>query len=88
MAEYGDKAADGLDRFASYIREQDSRKLMRDVTDFGKRRPALLLGGAFLLGFAGSRLIKSAVEERSSDESLDLPVSEPAATKMSAPLNV
>ena len=89
VGEYGDKAANGLDRFASYIREQDARKIMRDVTDFGKRSPALLLGGAFLLGFAGARLIKSAVDDRSSGESLDrnFPKSKPAAAKMNAPLN-
>jgi hypothetical protein len=88
-AEYGDRAADSLDRFASYIREQDTRKLMSDVTDFGKRRPALLLGGAFLLGFAGARLIKSAVDDRTSGESSDqhFPSSQPANTT-DAPLNV
>lgn len=89
VGEYGDKAANGLDRFASYIREQDARKIMRDVTDFGKRSPGLLLGGAFLLGFAGARLIKSAVDERSSGESSDqtFRMSKPAAAKMNAPLN-
>jgi hypothetical protein len=89
VAEFGDKAADNLDRFASYIREQNTRKLMSDVTDFGKRRPALLLGGAFLLGLAGARLIKSAVDDRMSGESSDerFPVSEPVTTT-NAPLNV
>jgi hypothetical protein len=89
VAEFGDKAADSLDRFASYIREQNTRKLMSDVTDFGKRRPALLLGGAFLLGFAGARLMKSAVDDRMSGEPSDerFPVSEPVTTT-NAPLNV
>jgi|GEM_PF-3254126 len=88
VAEYGDKAADSLDRFASYIHEQDTRKLMSDVTDFGKRRPALLLGGAFLLGLAGARLIKS-VDDRMSGQSLDekFPVPEPVTTT-NTPLNV
>ena len=82
MTEYGDKAADSLDRFANYIREQDTRKLMSDVANFGKRRPALLLGGAFLLGFAGARLIKSAVDDRMTSESSDetFPVSELVTT--------
>ena len=89
VGDYGDKAANGLDRVANYIREQDARKIMRDVTEFGKRSPALLLGGAFLLGFAGARLIKSAVDDRSGGESLDqtFPMSEPAAAKMNAPRN-
>jgi hypothetical protein len=61
-AEYSDKAANSLERFTNYIREQDARRLLDDVQNFGRRQPALLLGGAFLLGFAGARLIKSSME--------------------------
>ena len=62
VAEYGDKAAVSLERFSTYIREQDPKQLLGDVQNFGRRRPALLLGGAFLLGFAGARLIKSSMD--------------------------
>jgi hypothetical protein len=61
-AQYGDKAANSLDRVARYLREQDPKRLLDDVQDFGRRQPALLIGGAFLLGFAGARLIKSSME--------------------------
>lgn len=64
-AEYGDKAADSLERLSNYIREQDARRLLNDVQNFGRRQPALLLGGAFLLGFAGARLIRSSMEAAS-----------------------
>ena len=64
-AEYGDKAADSLERLSNYIREQDAKRLLNDVENFGRRQPALLLGGAFLLGFAGARLIKSSMEAAS-----------------------
>ena len=60
-AEYGDKAAQSLERFSNYIREQDPKQLLNDVQNFGRRQPALLLGGAFLLGLAGARLIKSSM---------------------------
>jgi hypothetical protein len=60
-AEYGDKAAQSLERLSTYIREQDPKQLLNDVQNFGRRRPALLLGGAFLLGFAGARLIKTSI---------------------------
>lgn len=66
-AEYGDKAADSLERLSNYIREQDPKRLLNDVQNFGRRQPALLLGGAFLLGFAGARLIKSSMEAASQD---------------------
>ena len=65
-AQYGDKAADGLDRFARYLREQDPKRLLKDVQNFGRRQPALLIGGAFLLGFAGARIIKSSMDADSS----------------------
>jgi hypothetical protein len=64
-AEYGDKAANSLERFSNYIREQDAKRLLNDVQNFGRRQPALLLGGAFLLGFAGARLIRSSMEAAS-----------------------
>lgn len=59
VGDYGEKAADGIERFSTYIREQDPKQLLNDVQNFGRRQPAIMLGGAFLLGFAGARLIKS-----------------------------
>ena len=64
-AQYSDKAANSLDRLTNYLREQDPQRLLNDVQNFGRRQPALLLGGAFLLGFAGARLIKSSMEAAS-----------------------
>ena len=64
-ASYGDKAANSIDRLAKYLREQDPKKLLDDVQSFGRRQPALLIGGAFLLGFAGARVIKSSMEAAS-----------------------
>jgi hypothetical protein len=62
-AEYGNKAAESLERFSTYIREQEPKQLLNDVQNFGRRRPALFIGGALLLGFAGARLIKSSMEQ-------------------------
>lgn len=70
-AEYGDKAANSLERFSNYIREQDARRLLNDVQNFGRRQPALLIGGAFLLGFAGARLIRSSMDAASHSANLD-----------------
>src|ERR1044072_7210530 len=61
-AQYGDKAANSLDRVARYLREQDPKQLLNDVQNFGRRQPALMIGGAFLLGFAGARIIKSSMD--------------------------
>ena len=67
-AQYGDKAANNLERLTGYIREQDPKQLLDDVQNFGRRRPAWLLGGAFILGFAGARLIKSSMEAASGQQ--------------------
>lgn len=61
-ADYSDMAANRLEQLSNYIREKDPKQLLGDVQNFGRRRPALLVGGAFLLGFAGARLIKSAMD--------------------------
>ena len=61
-ADYSDMAANRLEQLSHYIREKDPKQLLDDVQNFGRRRPALLLGGAFLLGFAGARLIKSSMD--------------------------
>jgi hypothetical protein len=60
-AEYGKKAADGLERLTDYIRQNDARALVHGIENFGRRQPALLFGGAFLLGLAGARFLKSSM---------------------------
>ena len=84
-AEYGDKAANSLERLSTYIREQDPKQLLNDVQNFGRRRPALLLGGAFLLGFAGARLIKSSMDVESRQTyNADTPASRPSTANVPA----
>jgi hypothetical protein len=58
-AEYGRKAAAGIDRFTQYLRTNDTRALVSEIENLGRRQPALLIGGAFLLGLAGARFLKS-----------------------------
>ena len=81
--QYGQKAADGLDRFAQYLREQDPKRLFNDVQSFGRRQPALLIGGAFLLGFAGARIIKSSMDAAGSSSTYNRPQGLAANTRVS-----
>jgi hypothetical protein len=60
-AEYGDKAANSLERLSTYIREQEPQQLLHDVQNFGRRRPVILLGGAFLLGIASRQRPRVAI---------------------------
>ena len=84
-ADYSDKAADGLERLSTYIREQDPKRLLDDVQNFGRRRPALLVGGAFLLGFAGARLIKSSMDTASQHQSYGTNVQSAKYTRTNVP---
>jgi hypothetical protein len=58
-AQYGQKAAQGIERLTNYLRTNDTRALVSEIENFGRRQPALLIGGAFLLGLAGARFFKS-----------------------------
>jgi uncharacterized protein YjbJ (UPF0337 family) len=69
-AEYGRKAADGLDRLTNYLRTNDTKALVNELQNIGRRQPALMVGGAFLLGLAGARFLKSSMAADISDTKL------------------
>lgn len=60
IANAADTAADQAERIANYLRQTDAREILWTVEDVARRQPILFLGGAFLLGFAASRLLKAA----------------------------
>jgi hypothetical protein len=58
-AQYGDAAADQLERFSGYLNEHDVNELVVEVEDFARRNATYFVGGAFLLGILGARFLKS-----------------------------
>ncbi len=66
VAEYADKASDGVERTAGYLRETDVDEMVNEARGFARNRPALFLGGALALGFLGARFLKSSSQEASS----------------------
>jgi hypothetical protein len=52
--------AEQTERAASYLRDTDARQIMRNVEDIARRQPFVFLGGAFLLGLVGARVLKMA----------------------------
>jgi len=78
-AQYGDKAAEQIERLTEYLRRNDAGQLVREVEGFARRQPALFLGGAFLLGLAGARFLKS------SNPAADLPYPAPDASRALPP---
>jgi uncharacterized protein YjbJ (UPF0337 family) len=59
VGEYMERAAEGVDRFAGYLRSHPVDKIMHDAEDFARRQPAIFLFGAFGLGLLAARFLKS-----------------------------
>lgn len=58
-AEMGHAVGGQVDRLARYLHGRDVRQVASDVEDLARRSPVLFLGGAFALGLAASRFLKS-----------------------------
>jgi hypothetical protein len=58
--QYGNVIADQVERVSNYLQDRSTQDLVREVEDFARRDPAIFIGGAFLLGLVGARLLKSA----------------------------
>ena len=59
LASYVDMASDQMKRFADQIRQRGVEDMASDVAEFARRRPALFIGGAFLVGLSIARFVKS-----------------------------
>src|SRR5436190_5895267 len=85
-SEYGTKAAAQIERVTNYLRQRDANAIIEDVQDFARRKPAYFLGGAFLLGFAGVRFLKSSrpsvIPEHTPQANLALPPAPPPQPTM------
>lgn len=58
-ARYIGDLAEKVEGVSGYFERMDTTALLRDVKGFAKRNPTVFVGGAFALGFAVSRLIRS-----------------------------
>lgn len=59
FADYASSAADQVERFSGYLREQSVGDLVNDVQHFARRQPELFLAGALAAGFMLGRFFKS-----------------------------
>jgi ElaB/YqjD/DUF883 family membrane-anchored ribosome-binding protein len=57
--EYAHKAAEQLDRYSTYLQDNSVDRIINDVQTFGRERPWVTIGGAFLVGVAVARFFKS-----------------------------
>jgi hypothetical protein len=62
FGEYAASAAELVERFSGHLKERDINQMIWEIESFGRRQPALFMGGAFALGFLASRFLKSSSE--------------------------
>jgi hypothetical protein len=53
-----------VDQIANYLRNKDAPAMRTDLENLARRQPALMLGGALVLGLIGARFLKSSQRER------------------------
>ena len=68
LASYVDMASDQMKRFADTIRQKGVTDMLDDVHAFARRRPALFIGGAFLVGLGIARFLKASADRRAMRE--------------------
>jgi ElaB/YqjD/DUF883 family membrane-anchored ribosome-binding protein len=62
VAKYVEKAADYVDRVSSTLRERDVEDLMVKVEEQLRRKPAVVLGAAAVVGFALGRFLRAGTQ--------------------------
>ena len=63
-ARVADGAAERADRLGRYLQEADADRILRDIEDFGRRRPWALAAAGATLGFLASRFLKASSARR------------------------
>lgn len=53
-----------VDQVANYLRTKDAQAMKQDLENLARRQPALMLGGALVLGLIGARFLKSSERNR------------------------
>ena len=59
-----DTVARQVDQVANYLRNKDATAMKTDLENLARRQPALVLGGALILGLVGARFLKSSQRDR------------------------
>lgn len=59
IADYVNNAADGIERWAGSLKQQNVNDALRAAQQFARRQPALFIGAAFTAGMLAARFLKS-----------------------------
>jgi len=67
LARFTDGIATKIEQLSSSLKDRDLTSMVRDVTRFAERQPALFLGGAFTAGLIAARFFKSTQPQAAGD---------------------
>lgn len=59
VGQYAEQAAGQTDRLSEYLHDKEADQLIGEVESFARSRPSVFLGGAFVVGIAAARFLKS-----------------------------
>jgi vacuolar-type H+-ATPase subunit E/Vma4 len=59
-----EQVAQRVESAGGWLRESDGDTILREVEDFGRRKPLAVVAGGLALGFAASRLLKASSRSR------------------------
>jgi uncharacterized protein YjbJ (UPF0337 family) len=71
FGQYADRAAQQVERFSGYLRENDLRGFVRDTENFARRRPEVFLGGTLIAGLMLARFLKASSPSQGSSSGYD-----------------
>ena len=63
-AKLAEQAAQRAESLGDYLQRSDGDTILRDVEDFGRRQPWVVVAGGIALGFAASRFLKASSTRR------------------------
>jgi hypothetical protein len=72
LAAPAEKAAESLNRISDYLRQKEPAELLDDLESLARRRPDLVFGGLFVVGFAAARFFKASRRQRAPESSMAL----------------
>jgi hypothetical protein len=59
IAKYAESGAQQLERLSEFLRNTDGAELWREAQTYARRRPAVFVGSAFVIGLMAARFLKS-----------------------------
>lgn len=63
-ARYAEQAAEKVERAGSWLTESDADRILREVEEFGRRKPWAVIGAGIAIGVAASRMLKASSTQR------------------------